>query len=750
MTMDPMAMQSMYMNGGFGAQGMGMNGMNMGMGMAGFDGGVGAGFNNGWNGQQSWNVGQDNFNHPNAAGMSHGDFGANNSAFQPAGYNQGNYGRANQYNDYQQNGYGHQNQGQYFRGRGRGRGYGYGAGRGGHGYGYNEAFSQQLPPGLQNGPSPGQMSDISIPTGPKADSVSSAPPAPSNVDEFGREIREKSKVLDENAEPKAAPADDVVAIETTEERSSSKENDNQELSTNVQDDELKPIQTIDQLDFTNVAQINAMPTAPTGPSGRGGFHGNFNDRIASRSMGPPHIPALTPKPLDIPINAPTGPKAMREGLPNTSLVNLRARGGYSALGRGGVRLNGSHTEPPLTSVRSRSESPEKEKEEGGTRDRDHTRSPSVDRERDRDRRSEKYKRRHRHRSTSDSEDETDRDRRSDRHRRRRRHRSTSLSDDDEDRRRERRRKRERKHDDIDENDKDEALSAESRTNGEDVERSRSQSPAESRRSSHRSRRDRERERDRDRDKDRERDKERSHRSSHRSHRDRSRDRSRDRGRDRSPERDRDRRRRRHDSVESREKDRDVGGESQPSALVEEIKPEIKIPSGPRAMSMTNGTNGIEIKGASARRQSIHGAEDKEKSSRTASHIEERKGKDRDRERERERDRDRDAERSREHRRDSRANGHESSISSVNAKPAIDPHTLEREARNRERLLKEAQRMAGLAASAAGGGRKRSRDEGAPVGGDDARKGRKHRRSDREADEDRIARLENERESSRWA
>lgn len=49
MSMDPMAMQQMFMNGGFGA-GMGMNGMNMGMGMGGFDGGVG--FNNGWNGQQ--------------------------------------------------------------------------------------------------------------------------------------------------------------------------------------------------------------------------------------------------------------------------------------------------------------------------------------------------------------------------------------------------------------------------------------------------------------------------------------------------------------------------------------------------------------------------------------------------------------------------------------------------------------------------------------------------------------------------
>jgi len=69
--------------------------MNMGMGMAGFDGGAGTGFNNGWNGQQSWNVGQDNFNHPNAAGMGHGDYGSNNSGYTPqsAGYNQGNYGR---------------------------------------------------------------------------------------------------------------------------------------------------------------------------------------------------------------------------------------------------------------------------------------------------------------------------------------------------------------------------------------------------------------------------------------------------------------------------------------------------------------------------------------------------------------------------------------------------------------------------------------------------------------------------------
>src|SRR6187402_301051 len=95
MNMDPMTMQSMFMNGGFGG------GMNMGMGI-GFDGGVGTGFNNGWNGQQTWNVG-DNFNHPNASSMGHGDYGANNSSYasHAAAYNQGNYGRPNQYNDYQ-------------------------------------------------------------------------------------------------------------------------------------------------------------------------------------------------------------------------------------------------------------------------------------------------------------------------------------------------------------------------------------------------------------------------------------------------------------------------------------------------------------------------------------------------------------------------------------------------------------------------------------------------------------------------
>jgi len=80
----------------------------------------------------------------------------------------------------------------------------------------------------------------------------------------------------------------------------------------------------------------------------------------------------------------------------------------------------------------------------------------------------------------------------------------------------------------------------------------------------------------------------------------------------------------------------------------------------------------------------------------------------------------------------------------------DPHTLEREARDRERLLKEAQRIAGMT------GWKRNRgDDGVDTG---SRKGRRTasstsaRRSEviNGGDgEERMRRLEAEREGDRW-
>lgn len=183
MNMDPMTMQNMFMNGGFGAAGMGMGGMPMGMGMGGFDGGMGTGFNNGWNGQQSWS--NDNSFNPNAAGMGPGDYGASNfgNTSHANGYNQGNsFGRGNHYNDYQNN------FGSGYRGRGRGRG---GYGRGGYNHGSNDAFTQQLPHQFGSGHQAiGASSDIgTIPTGPKADTNSGG----LATDEFGREIRPTSE-----------------------------------------------------------------------------------------------------------------------------------------------------------------------------------------------------------------------------------------------------------------------------------------------------------------------------------------------------------------------------------------------------------------------------------------------------------------------------------------------------------------------------------------------------------------------------
>lgn len=152
--MDPMGMtQGMY--GGLGTQGMGMNGMNVGMGFN-----AGQGVFGGFYGQPAaWNAGQDKFN-PNAygghsTGMA-GDFGVNTGY---AGYNmpqhQGNFNQIHhqyQNNDFQ-NGY--NGQGFHTRGRGRGRGYhNAGRGRGGHnqvnaGNQSNyEPFHHQIPPPL--------------------------------------------------------------------------------------------------------------------------------------------------------------------------------------------------------------------------------------------------------------------------------------------------------------------------------------------------------------------------------------------------------------------------------------------------------------------------------------------------------------------------------------------------------------------------------------------------------------------------
>ena len=133
MVMDSMAM-SHGMYGGLGGQGMGINGMDMGMGL-GFDATQGA--FGGFAGQPaSWNAGQDNYNQNayggHANGMA-GDFGSN------AGYggshvfsHQGNYNQMHQqqYPHHVNSQNGSNSQGFQNRGRGRRGGYDRGRGRG--------------------------------------------------------------------------------------------------------------------------------------------------------------------------------------------------------------------------------------------------------------------------------------------------------------------------------------------------------------------------------------------------------------------------------------------------------------------------------------------------------------------------------------------------------------------------------------------------------------------------------------------
>ncbi len=139
MGMDPMTMAQMY-----GGQGMGMNGMNMGMG---FDAGQGA--FGGFNGQPAaWNAGQNKYNN-NAYGGHAGmggvtsDYGANAGY---GGYNmpphQGNFNQMHQH-QYSNNDFHHGHHGQGFQNRGRGRGRGYqNAGRGRGGYNQYNNYNQ--------------------------------------------------------------------------------------------------------------------------------------------------------------------------------------------------------------------------------------------------------------------------------------------------------------------------------------------------------------------------------------------------------------------------------------------------------------------------------------------------------------------------------------------------------------------------------------------------------------------------------
>ncbi|KAL8685462.1 MAG: hypothetical protein Q9218_007745, partial [Villophora microphyllina] len=525
MGVDQMQAMSQGMFGGYSGPGMGMNGMNAGMGYP-----AAHGWNGGFNGQPgAWMSGQDKFN-PNAYGGHAngmgGDFGGNAGY---AGYNmpshQGNFNQMNhhqfQNHDFQ-NGY--HGQGFPNRGRGRGRGYAYAPrGRGGynqvmHGNHTNhEAFHHQLPSqqshqdnsysqypqqpyeaGKQSvdanveenrpdDPKNAQATDEQIARSFAPGDADESPEAPATTT-----AEENAAAASENDEPEYTPAEAVPLAMDVEKPD---EQDEQKAKDQPAEEQPAPIQTFVPDDPpqaepdhpTSAVSTNSMMPPPNPaiiqPSqftpvveqpyeysarGRGGARrfsrGASDFRMSGRGRGGPgylpngnttnHVtqPAQAlvtaptePKGVGVE-GAPKGPKAMREGLPTSS---LRGGRGFSIVGRASA------------AAQSRPNGP------APSRSRSTTRSRSRSRHRS-------HRHRHKHRSQS-----------------------ASTDSDREERRRERHKRRSRRHEDEDEDMEDQAGSV-------------------THRSSHRNHGDR----DDDRDDDKSR---KSHRRSHRSHRDRSRD-----------------------------------------------------------------------------------------------------------------------------------------------------------------------------------------------------------------------------------
>ncbi len=84
--------------------------------------------------------------------------------------------------------------------------------------------------------------------------------------------------------------------------------------------------------------------------------------------------------------------------------------------------------------------------------------------------------------------------------------------------------------------------------------------------------------------------------------------------------------------------------------------------------------------------------------------------------------------------------------SAPTKPEMDHHTMEREARNRERLLKELQRREAMEGKGSNGQRRESKGD---TRGATSSRRMSYKYEDEESNEARASRVENEREAGRW-
>ena len=375
MGMDPVAMsQGIY--GGFGGQGMGMNGMNMGMG---FNAGQGA--FGGFNGQSpaAWNAGQDKFNqnaYGGHAGMGGGDFGANTGY---GGYNmpphQGNFNQMH-HHQYPNNDFHHGHHGQGFQSRGRGRGRGYpNAGRGRGGYhqisqgnqANYEPLHQQTPPQVTRRGSPqyGPIEDRPAhqqkdrATTDNQQELKSAETADvlTAEEQLSKELDPGDAEDNDEKKPPAVPSNEAQVVDSTDRvvtETEASEKPQTDPAPKMEEEKPAPIQTYISDEppqsklpvaegTTTVAPVMMPPPSPmipTGPAalhapdqplesssrGRGagrGFHRGVPDyRVGSHGRGSGYLsngnqPHIQPTPLVVkPIVPPASPKGLGvEGAP---------------------------------------------------------------------------------------------------------------------------------------------------------------------------------------------------------------------------------------------------------------------------------------------------------------------------------------------------------------------------------------------------------------------------------------------------
>lgn len=310
MAMDPMAASQ----GMFGGYGMNMSGMNNGMNMdMSYD--AGQGMYGGWDGSQNsmWNGGQDKFN-PNAFANGLGPPYGGPSGF--GGYNMSQMQQQQQQqfpNQEFQNGY-----------------YGPGFGRGNHHRGQNRGFGRGQTPSdyLPNTNGPARPSHNSL-------SGQDQSPQPVSTEDPGT-----AGAADPHAETPQTGLNAAADASSSHEMTAPGENaDAKSVSADAaaaeaDDTQLRGIPTIDSLD-----QANAMSTGPMGMSGfmgsgfdRGYMRGHFQGGRGGGGFGrPPFMqgPNMPTEPRGQGVvGAPAAPRAMRQGLPNTSVYRQRNLPGH--------------------------------------------------------------------------------------------------------------------------------------------------------------------------------------------------------------------------------------------------------------------------------------------------------------------------------------------------------------------------------------------------------------------------------------